>query len=494
MNGNRIGSATNQTYVATVSGNYTVIVTSLNCSSAASAGTPVTVNPTPSATANPSSQTICSANTITTIALSGNVSGTTYNWTRNNTVSVTGIAANGSGNISGALTNTTNAPVTVTFTITPTANGCAGTAITATVLVNPKALVNAVPNQVVCNNTSTTAVSFSSPTTGGTIVYNWTNNTASIGLATSGSGNISAFTATNTTAAPITATITVTPSFTNGVTCIGTPITFTITVRPSIQSCNITPVPSNNVYTGGVPTNIYLGYGPQSVKLSTSAIGGNPFTYSWTGNGTLSCTNCAAPVFTPSAAGTYNFVVTITNSFGCKKTCRITICVLDIRVPGTNGAYVYICHYSNGKPPTQTIQVGINAVPTHIYSPGHGDRLGKCNDVPCGSNARYVNAIETKGPEQIIYNDFKMLVSPNPLSSSATIHYVLPENAHISLGVYNQLGQKVKQLAEGNMIAGNHYQKFDATKLAAGIYFCHLLTITADGKLIELNEKLVVAK
>ena len=49
---------------------------------------------------------------------------------------------------------------------------------------------NAVPNQVVCNNAATTAVNFRSPTTGGTIVYNWTNNTPSIGLAASGTGNI----------------------------------------------------------------------------------------------------------------------------------------------------------------------------------------------------------------------------------------------------------------------------------------------------------------
>ena len=51
---------------------------------------------------------------------SGNVAGTTFNWTRDNVPNVTGIAANGSGNISGTLTNTTNAPITVTFTITPT--------------------------------------------------------------------------------------------------------------------------------------------------------------------------------------------------------------------------------------------------------------------------------------------------------------------------------------------------------------------------------------
>jgi hypothetical protein len=73
-----------------------------------------------------------------------------------------------------------------------------------------------------------------SPTTGGTIVYNWTNDTPSIGLAASGTGNIASFTAVNTTTAPVTATITVTPSYTSGgVTCTGTARTFTITVNPT---------------------------------------------------------------------------------------------------------------------------------------------------------------------------------------------------------------------------------------------------------------------
>ncbi|MDZ4796026.1 MAG: proprotein convertase P-domain-containing protein, partial [Bacteroidota bacterium] len=39
----------------------------------------ITVNPTPTAVATPASQTICSATAITTIVLTGNVSGTTYN-------------------------------------------------------------------------------------------------------------------------------------------------------------------------------------------------------------------------------------------------------------------------------------------------------------------------------------------------------------------------------------------------------------------------------
>lgn len=61
-------------------------------------------------------------------------------------------------------------------------------------------------------------------------VYNWTNDTPSIGLATNGTGNINAFTAVNTGSTPVVATITVTPT-TNG--CVGTPIQFDITVNPT---------------------------------------------------------------------------------------------------------------------------------------------------------------------------------------------------------------------------------------------------------------------
>src|SRR5205085_3135472 len=47
LNGNPIGGATNQTYDATASGDYTVVVTTSGCSSAASAITTVTVNSPP---------------------------------------------------------------------------------------------------------------------------------------------------------------------------------------------------------------------------------------------------------------------------------------------------------------------------------------------------------------------------------------------------------------------------------------------------------------
>jgi subtilisin-like proprotein convertase family protein len=119
---------------------------SLSCS-----GTPltftVTVNPTPLATANPSSQSVCSGSAINPIIFgtSNSLAGTNYTWTRDNTSTATGIAANGTQFVSGILTNT-GGTTTVTFSITavgPGVSACAGTPTTATVTVYNPATVYA---------------------------------------------------------------------------------------------------------------------------------------------------------------------------------------------------------------------------------------------------------------------------------------------------------------------------------------------------------------
>lgn len=111
--------------------------------------------------------------------------------------------------------------------------------------------------------------------------------------------------------------------------------TVTVTAIPTTCSSSITVVPENTLYTGGVPNNIYLGYGPQRVTLRTNVAGGTSYTYTWTavsGNGSLSSTTSSQPVFTPTAAGNYTFRVTVRTQSGCVSTSTVTICVKDIRV------------------------------------------------------------------------------------------------------------------------------------------------------------------
>lgn len=60
---------------------------------------------------------------------------------------------------------------------------------------------------------------------------------------------------------------------------------------------------------------------------------------------------------------------------------------------------------------------------------------------------------------------------PNPFNPVTTISFTIPKDNDCSLGIYNILGQLIKEFKYNNLTAGYHEIVFDASSLASGAYF-----------------------
>jgi hypothetical protein len=63
---------------------------------------------------------------------------------------------------------------------------------------------------------------------------------------------------------------------------------------------------------------------------------------------------------------------------------------------------------------------------------------------------------------------------PNPFNPSTQIEFALPKQDHVRLEVFNLLGERVAILVDDMETAGYHSVRFDASKLASGIYLYRL--------------------
>ncbi len=316
--GSGLISAFTATNITNIPVNATITVTpSFTNSGKTCTGVPtsfiITVNPVPTINTVANQPPVCHNELTSQISFSGSIPGAQYNWI--NSIPSIGLGASGSGNIPAfTATNITNNPVNATITVTPsfTNSGktCPGVPTSFTITVNPIPIINAVANQpTVCNNELTSLISFSASVPG--TQYNWINSVPSIGLVASGSGNIPAFTATNTSNNPVTATITVTPAFTNsGKTCTGVPTSFTITVNPipTVNPvANQPPVCQNELtalisFSGSVPGTQYnwINSDP-SIGLGVSGSGDiSAFTATNATIYPVTATIAVTPVFTNS--------------------------------------------------------------------------------------------------------------------------------------------------------------------------------------------------
>ena len=68
---------------------------------------------------------------------------------------------------------------------------------------------------------------------------------------------------------------------------------------------------------------------------------------------------------------------------------------------------------------------------------------------------------------------------PNPFNPETTIKFGLPEESRVTIEIFNVLGQKVKQLLDGEKPAGYHSVPWDGRNefgknVGAGMYLCRM--------------------
>ena len=276
---------------------FTIIPTSVDGCNGDSFQATVTVRSEPVSVASSVNQITCSNVAITPILLStsnGMNSVTTYGWSRDNNINVTGIPPAGAGNISGILNNVTDIFQAVKYTITPTSSaGCAGDAIEVNVTVNPVPRVipvstNLKPDTSICFG-GNTSIRLTTPTvmTSGEIRFDYT----------------------------VTAPGTITGNTTQELNVIPDYIINRSYQNSSdrIQSVyfNITPRVSNAICSAGNMVISEVKVHPQTIQynlpLSESDLNGIEITKAFTCGGG---SNASLRVYTSTDAGPYNFAWT----------------------------------------------------------------------------------------------------------------------------------------------------------------------------------------
>lgn len=113
-------------------------------------------------------------------------------------------------------------------------------------------------------------------------------------------------------------------------------------------------------------------------------------------------------------------------------------------------------------------------------------------DVMVGNTYYYrLSAFDFSGNESAFSDEFSLLVTsvegsptaavpedyvleqnyPNPFNPSTTINFGLKESGHVTMTVYNALGEEVMQVLDHEMEAGYHRVVIKAEDLATGLYF-----------------------
>jgi hypothetical protein len=148
--------------------------------------------------------------------------------------------------------------------------------------------------------------------------------------------------------------------------------------------------------------------------------------------------------------------------------------VRDIRVPGTNGKKVYLCHNN------QTLELNVNAVDAHLRNHS-GDKLGSCSQQGCTVTSSNSIGNFTQKISEEKANTIQVTVLPNPSSDYFTLKISGKNQTPVQLRITDASGRAMEsrnQLNANSTVQVGH-------RLNPGTYFAEVIQ-GSERKVVQL--------
>ena len=470
-NGTSISGATGSTHAATLSGTYTVLVTSNGCSTVSS-GITVTVSAAPAASISYNgSSALCNGATLT---LSANIgSGLTYQWRRNGT------------NISGATSSAYNASLAGTYTVVVGNGTCSATS-------NAVSLTTGSGPTVSCSsNASTSTVSVTATGGQSPYTYSWsTSPSQSSATATVSASGTYSVTVTGANGCSSSCSSTITLSASTGA-CSGLRTEAQGTWGANATQWNVAGLMTTN-WSAAFPTGITIGCGSRTMRFTSAQAVINTLP------------NYGTPSLLPVGVTT-NPGSTVQNTI----VGQIVSLTLNIRMdellPSFAPSNLLLKNMvvASGTFAGLTAQQLLNLANQHVGGCAATYPLSTISQAVTNLNNGYQSAAMNNGfltcPPQMMMleqgdsafqdGEARMQVYPNPTRSSTLIMLpALEVGTDLRVTILSATGAEVAVIANGSAEAGIGKRiEWDASDLPAGLYIC-----VAQLGPLRLHERIIV--
>lgn len=138
-------------------------------------------------------------------------------------------------------------------------------------------------------------------------------------------------------------------------------------------------------------------------------------------------------------------------------------------LPSTNDFGTHLAVYSPVSPLFR---------PAVIYVLGQTSVNGNVTDL---AFIKYTQpqVVGSKSVVEELPGSFSVNSYPNPFRHSTIVSYTIPEEAYVTLKVYDAVGREVRQLVAAQKVAGTYTALFGADRLSAGVYHYKIIAKTA---------------